>query len=190
MHTRTRIVAGLAVVALSAAACSSTSSGSGTTSTARQGTGPTATSGPGSTATPSSTPATSVPATSPVATALTEALTAEHQAETTYANIVAALGSVTPFTTVRDAEAQHVTTLEALAAHYGVTPPAGPFTGQASPTTRTAACQLGVTVETSMVALYDKLVPQVSGYADVTTALDNLRTAEETNHLPAFQRCA
>lgn len=186
MRTRTRIVAGLVVVALGAAACSSTSSGSGTTSTARQGSGPTATSAPGSTATPS----TSVPATSPVATAMTEALTAEHEAETTYANMVAALGSVVPFTTVRDAEAQHVVTLEALASRYGVTPPAGPFTGQASPTTRTAACQLGVTVETNLVALYDKLVPQVSGYADLTTAFGNLRTAEATNHLPAFQHCA
>ncbi len=190
MHTRTRVVAGVVAVALSAAACSSASSGSGTTSTARQGTGPTATAGPGSSSTSSSTPAVSLPASQALATALTEALTAEHQAEATYSNMIATLGSVAPFTNVRDAETQHVTTLEALATTYGVTPPAGPFAGQASPSTRTAACQLGVTVETSMIALYDKLLPQVSAYSAVIKAFDNLRTAESTNQLPAFQHCA
>ncbi len=39
-------------------------------------------------------------------------------------------------------------------------------------------------------ALYDKLVPRAFGSADVTTALGNPRSAEATNHLPAFQHCA
>jgi len=172
----------MVALALAGAACS------GTTTTGTTGTG-----GPGPTATAGTTPATATPSTVPgstVASALTTALETEHQAKATYDNVVAALGDRGPFANVSAGEAKHIATLEYLAQKYSVPLPAGPFTGQPSPTTLTAACRLGVTVEQGVIATYDRLLPQVASEPSLVQAFGTLRSTSQTDHLPAFQHCA
>lgn len=130
------------------------------------------------------------PASGSVATALTTALTIEHEAKATYDNVIARFGAVRPFSTISSAEAQQIDSLDTLAQRYGVTVPAGPFAGQPSPTTLAEACQLGVTTEQHMVSTYDGLLTQVSAYGDLTQAFSNLQGAARDSHLPAFERCA
>ena len=123
---------------------------------------------------------------------VTTALTASYKAETgtlaTYRNVVATLGSVGPFPNIVNAEEQHVGTVTTLLNRYGVAMPA-PGTGQASPSTLNAACSLGVTLEQQIISMYADQLPKVSGYADITTAFQNLQSVARDNHLPAFQRC-
>ena len=192
---RTRTLVGLALTGIVglAAGCSSTpTSGTGSTSTSAAGSGSTATSspGPGSTTTSSPGPTSTGPVSSSASSALTTALTKEHDAKATYDNVVAHLGDIGPFASVSSAESQHISTLEALAANHSVSLPSGPFTGQSAPDTKTAACQLGVSTEQAVVSMYDQLLPQVSGYPDLSTAFTNLRAAAQDNHLPAFEHCA
>lgn len=130
------------------------------------------------------------PASAAVTTALATALTTEEQAKATYDNVVSQFGAVAPFSTVSSAEAQHIDTVRTLAQRYSVTLPTGPVAGQPAPTTLTAACQLGVATEQQVISTYDQLLPQVSGYADLTQAFSNLQAAARDSHLPAFQRCA
>ena len=104
--------------------------------------------------------------------------------------MIAALGEIKPFTTIVEAEAQHVATLEKLAAEHGVDVTGIDPSGEPSPATKQAACALGVSAETADIALYDELLPQVTAWPDVEQALENLRAASEDNHLPAFERCA
>ena len=58
------------------------------------------------------------------------------------------------------------------------------------PATKTAACQLGVTIEQGVVATYDHLMEQVAAYPDVSSVFSTLQHAAEDDHLPAFERCA
>lgn len=125
-----------------------------------------------------------------VAPSLSAAVAEEHVAAATYANVIARLGKITPFTNVLTSEQQHITTLQKLASIYAVSLPQGPFAGDPSPATRTDACRLGVTVEQSMIALYDQLLPAVSAYPDISRAFQNLRAGELNSHLPAFQHCS
>lgn len=182
-------IAVLGAAALLAACANNGTSGEGatassTSTTASTGTSTTSSSGANGSGT------TTNPAVTP---ALTSALTSAYRAETaalaTYRNVIAALGSTAPFSNIEKAEQQHVSTLSALFARYGIAvPTAG--TGQTSPSTRTAACQLGVTVEEQTISLYTTQLPNVSAYPDVTTAFQNLLTASQDDHLPAFQHCA
>ncbi len=68
--------------------------------------------------------------------------------------MIARFGPVRPFTTVRNAEADHIDTLQGLAQRYGVTLPTGSFNGAPSPATLMEACQLGVTTEQQIVSTY------------------------------------
>jgi len=148
-------------------------------------TGPVPT-GPGGTG---STASSTLPART-IDSALTTALSAEHQAKATYDNVVLVLGDRGPFANVSSGENQHIATLESLARNYSVTLPAGPFTGQASPSSLTAACQLGVTIEQEIIAMYGRLLPEVTSSASLTQAFENLRSNSESDHLPAFRHCA
>ncbi len=180
--TRSLVIVPLVALALVGASCS----GSPATVT-------TTTGGPGPTATSGTAPGTGVPTTVPgsaVASALTTALDAEHQAKATYDNVVAALGDRGPFANVSTGESKHITTLESLAQKYSVPLPAGPFTGQPSPATLTAACQLGASIEAGIIATYDRLLPQVASSPSLVQAFGNLRSTSQTEHLPAFQHCA
>jgi hypothetical protein len=125
-----------------------------------------------------------------LAAILRRAVTEERHAEATYANVLDALGDVKPFTNIVDSERNHVAALERVAQAHGVDVSDATSSGEVSPSTKTAACRLGVDAEIADVALYDELLPQVSGYPDVVRVFTNLRAASQDSHLPAFQRCA
>jgi hypothetical protein len=120
---------------------------------------------------------------------LQRAVSEERHAEATYRNVIASLGQVRPFTNIANSEAQHVAALERLAAAHDVDISAVTPAGEVSPVTKAAACQLGIDAEKADIALYDELLPQVSGNQDVTEVFQNLRAASQDNHLPAFERC-
>lgn len=180
------------VVGLTAlgAACSSTrnnagppgGSSSSATSTVPATTAPSTTNAPSSTTLSTATPS------SAVTTALTTSYRSESETLATYRNVVAALGSVGPFPNIVNAEQQHVATVTALLSRYGVAVPAA-GSGQASPSTLSAACSLGVTLEQQIISMCSDQLPKVSGYADIATAFQNLQSVARDNHLPAFQRC-
>ncbi len=184
MARTSSIMAVLGVMSLGAAACgssapsSSPSSSLGTTSTVRGATG--------STLNPS--PSSTLPSDAQLAEAIGKLYGAEANARATYNNVVLAYGEVGPFAAVANAEQTHMTTLAGVAKNHGVTLPAGPFTGTAAPSGYTTACQLGITTEQNIIALYNQYIPQVTGYTDATAVFKNLLAASQ-NHLTAFQRC-
>lgn len=184
----------VAVVAVALAAC-----GSGTTQAGRSTgksrstsvtTAPTPSSSSSPTTAPSAagatTPTTAAALNAPLATAAT----AEGNALATYQAVVAKLGAIAPFTNVASSEQQHLAAVQTVASHYGLTVPSGPFTASPVPSTKTAACQLGVTLEQGVVATYAKLMGQVAAHPDVTNVFSTLQQAAQDDHLPAFERCA
>ncbi len=179
------VVIGLAALG---AACGSSGPPAPASSTTGGGGAGGPTSGPATTA-----PSSASPSTASSSAALALALTASYQAETgalaTYRNVVSALGSVGPFPNVVSAEEQHVSTITALLNRYGIAVPAA-GSGQASPATLSAACNLGVSLEQQLITVYGDQIPKVSAYPDVTTAFQNLQAASRDDHLPAFRRCA
>jgi hypothetical protein len=179
------VVLTVGVLALSACSSGSDSGRTGRDTRAVPSSAPT----PSST-TPSSTPSSTATASDDLAAVLQRAVREERHAEATYRNVIAALGSIRPFTNIADSEATHVAALVGLADRYDVDVSAITSAGEPSPATRTAACQLGVTAEQADIALYDGLLPQVTAYPDVTQVLQNLRAASQDQHLPAFQQCA
>jgi hypothetical protein len=185
-------VAGLA--ALVPASCGGdqdqTGGGSATTTTTAAGargpgSGPTASSASSSSSAPSS-----VVGDAALGQVLRNAVEEERRVRATYTNVLAALGQILPFTNVVESEGQHVAALEQVAANHGVDLSGIAPAGEPSPTSKRAACQLGVSLEQADIALYDGLLPQVTAYPDVTRVLQNLRAASQDSHLPAFQRCA
>jgi hypothetical protein len=136
------------------------------------------------------TPTPTVKASDALTVVLQRAVREERHAEATYRNVIAALGSIQPFTNIADSEATHVAALVGLTDRYGVDVTAITSAGEPSPATRTAACQQGIAAEQTDIALYDELLPQVTAYPDVTQVLQNLRAASQDQHLPAFQQCA
>lgn len=135
-------------------------------------------------------PVSTVPATSSLTTALNNALVQERYALASYKNVVAKFGSLPPFSNIMASEAQHVATVTALMTAHGVTVPASSTTGAVAPTSRTAACQLGVTIETSVIAMYQNAISLSKSYPDVVRAFSNLLDASQYGHLPAFLRCS
>lgn len=172
----------LAAVGTLAAAC-----GSGGSGTVPSGAGSPTTAAPPASATSTST---SVAApSSTAATTLDGTYRAETGALATYRHVVTTLGPVGPFPNVVQAEEQHVSAVAALFTRYGLGVPTA-ATGQASPSTRSAACTLGASIEHQIVAMYDRLLPSVTSYPAVTTVFHNLQAVSRDNHLPAFERCS
>lgn len=188
MHTRWAVVPALVAVAVTLAAC-----GSGTNGGTRGAGAPrsTSTSSPPSSNTTTPSVGTTTPTNAAALSAsLTTAATAEGNALATYQAVVAQLGAIAPFTNVASSEQQHLTAVQTVASHYGLTVSSGPFSASPVPSTKTAACQLGVTIEQGVVATYDQLMGQVAAYADVTSVFTTLQQAAQDDHLPAFERCA
>jgi len=179
-----RVMAGAAAGALVVvlAACGG---GTASTTTSAGGAGSTVQASPSTSGTPSSTAAAS-----PVSSALATAYQSERDAQATYANVLARLGQIQPFVNVHESEGQHVLAIETVARSAGVTLPTTAATGQPSPSTKAAACRLGTSVEEANIALYDRLLPQVSTSAAVTKVFATLQGASRDAHLPAFERCA
>jgi hypothetical protein len=131
-----------------------------------------------------------VPASTALTTALNNALTQERYALATYKNVVAKLGAYAPFTNIINSETQHVATVTALMTAHGVSVPVSTTTGAAAPATRVAACQLGVTTETTIIAMYQNGITLAKDFPDVVRAFSNLLDASQYGHLPAFLRCS
>lgn len=131
-----------------------------------------------------------VPATTSLTTALNSALSQERYALATYKNITARLGAYAPFTNIISSEAQHVATVTALMTAHGITVPVSTTTGAVSPVTRVAACQLGVTTESNIIAMYHSGITLAKDFPDVVRAFSNLLDASQYGHLPAFLRCS
>lgn len=140
--------------------------------------------------TPTPLPVSTVPATASVTTALTNALTQERYALATYNNVVAKLGATAPFSNIIPSEVQHVATVTALMTNHGIAVPTSTVTGAVAPATRTAACQLGVNVETTIIAMYQNGITLAKDFPDVVRAFSNLLDASQSSHLPAFVRCS
>lgn len=131
-----------------------------------------------------------MPATTALTTALTNALAQERYALATYKNIVAKFGSITPFKNIITSEEQHVSTITSLMTAHGVTVPASSTTGAVAPATRVAACQLGVTVETAIIATYQNGLTLAKDFPDAVRVFSNLLDVSQSSHLLAFLRCS
>jgi len=187
------LVAGTALT-LGATACSTSgttgASGAGTTTLATSSTtSASAESGSQGTTAVTAVTGTTVATTAGLTTAVTKALQSESLALEAYQRIVTAFGGVSPFSGILTGEQQHVSTLEQVAQGHSIALPPGPSVAPNAPTTKTAACQLGVGLEQGLVDLYDNLLPQVTRYPDVTRAFTALRTVAQGSYLPALQRC-
>ncbi|MBW4030678.1 MAG: hypothetical protein HIU57_08450 [Acidobacteria bacterium] len=135
-------------------------------------------------------PVSTVPATAPLTTALNTALNQERNALATYKNVIARIGAVRPFNNIVNSETQHVATLTALMTAHGIAVPASTTTGAVAPATRTLSCQLGVTVETGLIAMYRNGITMAKDFPDVVRAFNNLLDASQSDHLPAFLLCS
>lgn len=135
-------------------------------------------------------PISTVPATANLTSALTNALAQERYALATYNNVVAKFGSILPFVGIIRAETQHVATVTALMNAHKVTVPPSTVTGAVAPATRSAACQLGATIEATIISTYQNGITLAKDYPDVVRAFGNLLDASQYNHLPAFIRCS
>ena len=118
---------------------------------------------------------------------LDTALASERMAYFTYLYAAGEFGL--PFTHVRDAELRHVEAVQRLYVKRGLEPPAlEEPDGVPTYESRTLACQAGVEVERSVVALYDELIPGAP--VDVARVLTQLQAVSEANHLEAFLACS
>ena len=135
-------------------------------------------------------PISTVPATTAVTSALNTALNQERYALASYKNVIAKFGAVRPFTNIIASEAQHVATVTALMTAHAIPVPASTATGAVAPATLTASCQLGVNLETAIIAMYQSGITLAKDYPDVVRAFSNLLDASQSGHLPAFLRCS
>ena len=120
--------------------------------------------------------------------ALVRAMQEEQTAQALYRAVIDQFGATLPFSTIVQAEAQHLAALTNLAQKYGVSLPEPVEIGPTSFASLSAACQAGVDAEIADAALYDELSPLVS-HADILRVFANLQRASLNSHLPAFEAC-
>ena len=122
--------------------------------------------------------------------ALNEALDDEYRSWTTYGQVLADFGEVSPFSNIREAEARHIEALCTLFARYGLPIPENPWSGKvARYTSLQEACEAGVAAEIANGEMYERLLG-ATRRPDILTVLRNLQEASQQRHLAAFQRCA
>jgi len=122
---------------------------------------------------------------------LDKAMDDEYKALSTYEAVIAKFGTVRPFSMIKGAEEQHISSLKAIYDKYGLTVMENTWSSKVSiPATLQEACQIGVDAEIANAALYrDELLPVVSDYEDITAVFENLMNASQEKHLPAFEKC-
>lgn len=122
-------------------------------------------------------------------TLLTHALDDEYKAEASYAAVIDRFGPVRPFINIVDAERRHVEAIKGHFRRFGWDIPTNPWAGTVeAPPTLAAACDTAVRAEVDNIALYDRLLPEITD-PGVHHTLSNLQRASRDNHLPAFRRC-
>lgn len=122
---------------------------------------------------------------------LTRAIYDEYKARATYQATINTFGEIKPFSNIVQAESQHISALEKLFVTYHLAIPSDIFMGNITlKNTVSEICGDGVQGEIENVTLYrNELIPAVSQYPDVVHVFNNLMTASENNHLPAFKKC-
>ncbi len=131
------------------------------------------------------------PSSDEVRAAIEEALCDERRSEAIYARVLKDHGDVRPFWNVVRAERRHATFLEDLLMDRGLAVPASPDeTGIPGYPSVKEACAAAVALETTNVALYDRLLAAGPLPDDVRRAFDHNRVASLDRHKPAFERCA
>jgi len=113
----------------------------------------------------------------------------EYAAEARYAAFIDAFGSVQPYVSIKTAEEQHIRALTQQLERFGAEVPANPYLDQSAPADLEAAAQAGIKGEKSNVAMYDKLLPQVTD-TGLTRVFTNLRRASLETHLPLLEAAA
>jgi len=123
--------------------------------------------------------------------ALNKAIDDEYKAMSTYQKIIDKFGMVRPFSMIKNAEEQHISSLKAIFDKYGLAVPNNTWLEKAkAPDTLKQACQTGVEAEIANAKLYkEELLPAVKNYEDITTVFTNLMNASEQKHLVAFEKC-
>jgi hypothetical protein len=122
--------------------------------------------------------------------ALHAGLQDEYNAYATYQAVIDQFGAVRPFTTIQQAEAQHIEALTFLFERYSLDVPDPAAIDLPTFGSLGDACATGVEAETANFALYDQWIATVQDYPDLVQIFTALRDASEHNHLPAFERCA
>jgi hypothetical protein len=123
-------------------------------------------------------------------TAIVEALQDERDGEAFYADVIAAHGSVRPFSNVIEAERRHAAFLAETLEKRGVSVPAAKAGAKATFASIAQACEAALTFEKRNVALYDRLLAAGPFPQDVKEALEHNRMASQEHHIPAFERCS
>ncbi|VAW89906.1 hypothetical protein MNBD_GAMMA18-2040 [hydrothermal vent metagenome] len=121
--------------------------------------------------------------------ALNEALAGEYLAFATYNQVVADLGEVQPFSDIREAEIQRVDTLCALFVRYGLPVPDNQPERAMHYASLQEACEAGVTAETTLGNMYQRLL-DMSLRPDILTMFRDFQEASHQRHLTAFRCCA
>lgn len=117
---------------------------------------------------------------------LTYAMQDESVARAEYEAILAAYGSVRPFTNIIRAEESHIAALQPLFEAYGIAVPADESASLvAAVPSLTEAYQTGVSAEVNNIAMYETFLDQ-NLPDNVRTVFESLMRASE-NHLRAFQ---
>ena len=116
----------------------------------------------------------------------------EYAAYAAYDAVIAKYGEVEPYLSIREAERRHYEALEKLFDKYGLSYPAeNPYLGELkAPESLEEAARAWAEGEVKNIEMYDRLLPQVEGYPDITRVFENLRRASEEVHLPCFNAAA
>ncbi|MGG7054566.1 ferritin-like domain-containing protein [Nitrosomonas sp. ANs5] len=121
---------------------------------------------------------------------LHEALDDEYHSWTTYDQVIADFGEISPFSHIRAAEERHIEALGSLFARYELPVPENPWPGKvARYATLQEACEAAMDAEIANSKMYDRLL-MTTQHQDILAVLRNLQEASQQRHLPAFQRCA
>lgn len=122
------------------------------------------------------------------ADALREVLADEQRAHAFYIAVIAKHGTVRPFSNIVHAEERHASVVTTLMERHGVpVPSAAPTNIPAVPATLTECNRLAAQLERENIAMYDRLLANVSE-PDIKAAFENLQRVSKVNHLPAFER--
>lgn len=123
-------------------------------------------------------------------TALYLALNDEYHAWAVYEKVIADFGAVRPFTSIQNAEANHIAALTRLLDAYNLAVPENPWIGEVDGYESLGeACSAGVTAEIANGSLYDTLFASTTRN-DILDVYASLQRASIEQHLPAFARCA
>lgn len=115
----------------------------------------------------------------------------EYAAAAAYTAVLDRYGTVEPYATIREAELRHISALTRQLERMGYTVPANPWLGTISaPENLQAAAEAWAEGEVKNVQLYDRLMADAAGDAQLTRVFTNLRRASQEMHLPMFEQAA